>query len=236
MSDPEYGETWVYEGIVGALPGLSLSTRTALLVQFVAFEGAILLLAWWYGLWTAAVAGTVAVLVATAGSAELVRIAGQIRRSEAPKPYRRLLFGSNIEVVLAIFAFIALITYIFVVDQGAEQPLLESLFGQDPPVPVVYLTLLILWDVCYRIGAGWWTSVAGLWRSVRYQFDPATAGQFRQLDLETAAFGLLQLAFVPFLLDQPVLLGAVVGHVIAVTAVTGLSVTLLAVRQSEADR
>jgi len=43
----------------------------------------------------------------------------------------------------------------------------------------------------------------------------------------------LQLAFVPFLLDQPVLLVAVVGHVLAVVAVTGLSVTLLSVRENK---
>jgi hypothetical protein len=51
-------------------------------------------------------------------------------------------------------------------------------------------------------------------------------------DLETFGFGLVQLAFVPFLLDQPVLLAAVVGHVGAVTAVTGLSLVLL---QNQSD-
>jgi hypothetical protein len=234
MTDPEYGETWVYEGIIGAIPGLKLSTRTALLVQFVAFEGMVLVLAWWYDLWTAAAAGTVAVLVATVGSAELVRIAGRIRTSDAPEPYRRLLFGSNIEVVLSMLAFIALLTHIFVFDPAnAEQPLLETLFDEDPPVPAVYLTLLILWDVCYRIGAGWWTSVAALWRSVRYRFEQPQGARFRRLDLETAGFGLVQLAFVPFLLDQPVLLWAVAGHVVAVTVVIGASVTLLAVKGTD---
>jgi len=42
--------------------------------------------------------------------------------------------------------------------------------------------------------------------------------------------GLIQFAFVPFLLDRPVLLLAVVGHAVAVTVATGLSLIVLAVR------
>jgi len=97
-------------------------------------------------------------------------------------------------------------------------------------VLVVYLTLLVLWDVCYRIGTGWWASVAAVWRSVRFRLDPSTRRALRRADLETLGFGLLQLAFVPFLLGQPVLLAAVVGHVLAVTTVTGLSVLALELR------
>lgn len=127
-----------------------------------------------------------------------------------------------------MLAYVALITHLFVFDpQQTETPLLKSLFGTEQPVLVVYLTLLILWDVCYRIGAGWWACVAALWRSARYQFDDETRSRLVRADLETFGFGLVQLAFVPFLLDQPVLLVAVVGHVIAVTVVTGLSVLLL---------
>jgi len=231
---PEYGETWVYEGIIGAIPGLSLSPRTALTLQFVAFECAVLLLGWVYDLPGPAFAGTVAVLVATVGSAALLRIAGQVRREPVPEAYQRLLFGSNIEVVLAVFAFCALITHLFVLDSRlAETTLLESLFGETPPAPAIFLTLLILWDVCYRIGAGWWASVAALYRSVAFRFEPRLSHTLRRIDVETAGFGLLQLAFVPFLADQPVLFAAVVGHVIAVLIVTSLSVALLTLRENE---
>jgi hypothetical protein len=228
MAQPEYGETWVYESIIGALPGISLGARAALVVQFAGFEVAILVLAWVYDLWTAAIAGTVAITIATAGSAEMLRIAGLTRGEDVPDAYRRLLFGSNIEVVLAVLAFVALVTHLFVWDpQNATRPLVETLFGPDPPVLVVYLTLLVLWDVCYRIGTGWWASVAALWRSARFRFEPETRRRLRRADLETLGFGLLQLAFVPFLLGQPVLLAAVVGHVAAVAMVAGLSVGLL---------
>jgi len=225
---PEYGETWAYESIVGALPGIDLSTRAAVALQFLVFETAILALAAVYGLWTAAVAGTVAVVVATAGSVEMLRIGRFVRREAVPESYRRLLFGSSIEVVLAVLAYVALVTHLFVFDpRYAETPLVERLLGPEPPILVVYLVLLVLWDVCYRIGTGWWASVAALWRSYRYRFDQETAWALQRADLETMGFGLLQLALVPFLLPYPVLLTAVVGHVGAVTVVTGLSVVLL---------
>lgn len=234
VQGPEYGETWVYEGIIGAIPGLSLDSRTALTVQFLVFECAVLALGWLYGLPGPALAGTVAVLVATIGSGALLRIAGQVREERVPPAYRRLLFGSNIEVVLSIFAFCALITHLFVLDgQLAETTLIESLFGDSPPAPAVFLTLLILWDVCYRIGAGWWASVAALYRSITFQFDAKRSQKLQRIDMETAGFGVLQLAFVPFLIDQPVLFAGVVGHVLAVLVVTTLSVTLLTLRENE---
>jgi len=227
MARPEYGETWAYESIIGALPGISVSPVAALAIQFVGFEAIILGLAWYYELWTAAVAGSIAVFIATVGSAEMLRIARLTRNEDVPDPYRRLLFASNVEVVLAVLAFIALVAHIFVWDPRTGGSLVETLFGADPPVLVVYLTLLVLWDVCYRIGTGWWASVSALWRSARFSFDPETSRSLRRVDLETMGFGFVQLTFVPFLLDQPVLLAAVVGHVLAVTTVTGLSVALL---------
>jgi hypothetical protein len=225
---PEYGETWVYESIIGALPGIDISSRVALAIQFVGFEALVLAFAWAYGLWTAAIAGTIAVAVATVGSWEMLRIAKLTRDEGLPGAYRTLLFSSNVEVVLSVLAYIALVTHLFVWDpQTSATPLVETLFGREPPILVVYLTLLVLWDVCYRIGTGWWASVAALWRSARFRFDPETNRALQRADLETLGFGLLQLVFVPFLTGQPVLLAAVVGHVLAVSTVTGLSVVLL---------
>lgn len=227
MSSP-YSDSWVYEGIIGALPGIEVNPYIALLLQFLLFEAAVLVLAVVYNLPEAAVAGTVAVVVATAGSAELLRIGNHVRSVSVPESYRRLLFGSNIEVVLAVLSYIALITYLFVFDpRQAETTLLESLFGPDVPILPVYLMLLILWDVCYRIGAGWWASVAALWRSARYSFDGETRRQLRWADLDTILFGLVQLAFLPFLVGQPILFLVVAGHVAAVVLVTGTSVVLL---------
>lgn len=234
MSRPEYGETWVYESVVGALPGIDLPGSVAVGIQVAVFEAGVLALAWYYELWGAAVAGTAAVVIAAIGSVEMLRIGTLVRRVEVPETYRRLLFSSSVEVVLGVLAYVALVTHLFVFDpRTSTAPIVETLFGPEPPVLAVYLTLLVLWDVCYRIGTNWWASVVGLWRSARYRFDPDSARTLGRADLETMAFGLLQLVLVPFITDYPVLLVALVGHVLAVTAVTGLSVLLLRTRRAE---
>ncbi|PSQ44133.1 hypothetical protein BRD07_00660 [Halobacteriales archaeon QS_9_68_42] len=229
---PDYGETWAYESIIGALPGVDLSRAEAIAIQLLVFETAVLALAWYYDLWNAAIAGTAAVAVAGVGSVEMLRISRTARMNETPEPYRRLLFSSSIEVVLAVLSFIALITHLFIFDPQTGGRLVERLFGPDPPVLVVYLTLLVLWDLCYRIGTGWWASVVGLWRSVRYRFDPETAATLRRADRETLLFGVVQLVLVPFLLEHRVLLAALVGHVAAVVVVSGTSFVLLGVRET----
>jgi hypothetical protein len=234
VSRPEYGETWVYESIVGALPGIRLPRSVAVGIQLAVFEVGVLGLSWYYDLWGAAVAGTAAVVIAAIGSVEMLRIGTLVRRVEVPDTYRRLLFGSSVEVVLGVLAYVALVTHLFVFDpQTSAAPIVETLFGPEPPVLAIYLTLLVLWDVCYRIGTNWWASVVGLWRSARYRFDPDAARTLGRADLETMAFGLLQLVLVPFITDYPVLLVALVGHVLAVTAVTGLSVLLVRSRSVE---
>ncbi|MFB6192039.1 MAG: hypothetical protein ABEI11_01820 [Haloarculaceae archaeon] len=233
----EYGQAWVYESIIGALPGIDLPRPVAIGIQLALFELATILLAWHYGRWEALAAGTAAVVVAAVGSAEMLRISTLARRAALPPAYYRLLFGSSVEVVLGVLAYVALVTHLFVFDPAnATTPLIERLLGPDPPLVGVYVLLLVLWDVCYRIGTGWWASVVALWRSARYRFDPERARLLRRVDLETMAFGLAQLVLVPFLRDHPVLLVTVLGHVAAVVGVTGLSAVLLRVRQTDAER
>lgn len=231
--EPEYGETWTYESIIGAVPGIDLSERRAIALQFVGFEAAVLALAWYYDLRAAAIAGTVAVAVAALGSGEMLKISAAARRPETPEAYRRLLFGSSIEVVLGVVAFVALVTYLFVFDARSAEPLIESLFGPEPPVVAAFLMLLVLWDLCYRIGTGWWASIIGLWRSIRYRFDAEAAATLASADREVLVFGLLQLPLIVFLTGQPILFAAVVGHVLAVTAVSGTSILLLRSKAGE---
>jgi len=121
-----------------------------------------------------------------------------------------------------VLAFIALLTYLIAV----EGTLLTQLFGANPPIPVVYLTLLILWDLTYRIGTSWWSAVVALWRAVHLDLPTDEAASARRLDAENIGFSVLQLALVPFLLDEPILLGAVVGHVLAVAVVCSAAILL----------
>ncbi|SFC27633.1 hypothetical protein SAMN05444422_106177 [Halobiforma haloterrestris] len=226
-SDLDYGETWVYESLLGTVPGLNVSGRTAIGLQFVGFEVAILLVAAAYDLRAAVVPGTVAVLVATIGSWLMLRFSHMVRDLPTPREYRRLLFGSSIDVVLGVLAFVALVTYLFVVDPrgaGFERTLLVDLFGTDPPPIAVALALLVLWDVVYRIGTCWWASVVGLWRSLVYEFEPSVSRRYRRVDAINVAFAAVQLLLVPFVLEQPALLVVLVGHVVAVAVVTLLAI------------
>ena len=123
-----------------------------------------------------------------------------------------------------MLAFIALVTYLFVVDPGqSETPLLNELFGPEPPMVLVYFTLLVLWDLCYRIGVSWWIGVVSLWRAIRYPTDQETTATLRRVDQLNIGFGILQVILIPFVIDHPSLVAALVGHIIAVTTFSGLS-------------
>lgn len=217
-----YGETWVYESLVGGIPGLGVSRTLSVALQFAIFQLGVLVLGWYYGLWNAVAAGTVAVVVAAVGSVEMHRLGAINRRLSTPPEHKRLLFGSSIEIVLGVLAFIALLTYLIAWDGT----LIDRLFGPSPPLPVVYLTLLILWDLTYRIGTSWWSAVVALWRAVNVDLSPADASRAKRLDAENIGFSTIQLALVPFLVGEPVLLGAVVGHVLAVAVVCTAAILL----------
>jgi len=233
MSRPPAGQAWVYESIVGSVPGVAVGSRQALALQFAGFEVAVLGLGWWEGLPVRALlAGTVVVVVASVGSAAMTGIADLVRRAEVPRAYGEVLLGSRIDIVLGLLAYVGLVTYLFVYDPRSPPELLATLLGEDPSLPVAYLVLLLCWDVCYRIGTAWWASVVGLWRSLTLPVGGATRARLRQADLATMAFGVLQLALVPFLVDHPLLLWGVLGHVAAVLLVTGSSVAVLARREN----
>jgi len=241
---PAFGDAWVYESIVGALPGASLSKPAAIGLQLVVFEVAVLLFAELYGLWNAAPAGTAAVGVAAVGSYLMLELGDANRTLPVPESYYRLLFGSSIEVVLSVLAFVAVVTHLFVTDPAtlgepsaaarllpfavpaAEETLVGDLFGAEPPVPAIYLALLLLWDLCYRIGTSWWAAVVSLYRGTRLSVTGEAARRFRRLDALNVAFAVTQLALVPFIADRPVLLVAMLGHVVAVTAVCGTAIAL----------
>jgi hypothetical protein len=221
---------WVYESIVDAIPGVEFTRAQALVIQLVLFEAGVILLAAIYGTWSAVPAGTAAVVVVSAGSGLMLTLGRRIRGLDVPPVYTKVLFGSQIEIVLGVSSYVLLITYLFVIDpQSAGEPLLNTLFGAEYNPIVVAFTLLVLFDVCYRIGTGWWASIVGLWRTVLYGADlsPRTRSGLLRADLVTIGFAWVQTVMLPFVADHPLLLFAVSGHVAAVTLVSGASVLLL---------
>lgn len=224
---------WVYESILGAVPGIEFSRVSALAVQIALFEAGVLGLAGVYGRWESVPAGTATVLVAAAGSGFLLTLGRRIRALAVPRWYSETLFGTGIEIVLSLVTFIGLLTYLFVVDpSSAETSLLETVLGDPLPAPAVFFTLLVIWDVCYRIGTGWWTSIVGLWRTIRLSsgLDRETAVEFQRIDAITIGFALVQLSLVPFVLEKSALVVALTGHVLAVTVVSGMSIVVLRMR------
>ncbi|WP_254537866.1 DUF7530 family protein [Halomarina litorea] len=225
-----YGSAWTYESIVGAfpLPGIDLSERALAPIQFAVFEAGVLLFAALTDAWGAVLPGTAAVLVATGGSVLMTRIATDVRSRDLPDTYRRLLFGANIETVLAVFAFVSMVVYLFSYDPARRTPgLLTELVGPDPGMVVLFFALLLLWDVCYRIAAGWWIAATSLWRSWRYDYGSTTARTLRRADAATAAFGGLQLVLVPFASGHPEVVASLVAHAVALALFTGGSALLL---------
>jgi len=230
-ADPQYGDTWVYESIVGALPGVDVSPRLAIGIQVGAFEAGGIVLWWYYDLPAIGLlAGTVAILVAAVGSVLMWRLGERVRSLPTPPSYRLLLFGSGVEVVLGVLAFSALLTYLFVVDpRRAGETLLTTVLGEDPPTVAVYLTMLVLWDLTYRIGTGWWACVTALYRSLVYPVTADAVGAYRRADVLTLAFGVAQAPLLPFVVDHPTLFVAVSGHILAVTVVSVASLAVLTV-------
>ena len=223
--NPTFGDTWVYENLVGGIPGLDLSARGAIGIQFLLFETLVVGLTLAYGLpLSALVAGTVGVVVAAAGSVAMLYIGAATRELALPDAHRRLLFGSGVETLFGVLGFVTTVTYLLT---GTGSTPFEALVGGPSPAPVTFVTLLILWDLCYRIGTSWWTALVSLWRSLRYRVSPDTARRCRRIDAATVGFGLLELALLPFVLDRPLLVWALVGHVVAVTAVSTAATLLL---------
>lgn len=178
--------------------------------------------------------------VASAGSAAMQVIADAVRAADTPARYRRVLLGSRLEVVLGLLSYVGLLTCLFVVDPRALPRLLDSLFGRPAPTPAAFVLLLVLWDVCYRIGAAWWASVTSFWREYVLlptggQLDPVTARSLRRADLATLAFGPGQIALARFVLAHPFLLVAVGGHVAAVGIVTVAAIARQTARQNQSD-
>lgn len=226
--DPEPGTGWVYEHIVTAVPGATMSARRAIALQFLGFEGVVLALGVGYGLPTdAIVAGTAAVVVATAGSVAMVTIGAAVRAADPHPAYERVLFGSKIEVVLGVVSYALLSTFLLVGALGSEPGLLEGVLGRNPPIPAVFVAFVLAWDVCYRIGVGWWASLVGCWRSVTGRFEPDSVGTLRRADAATIGFAVVQLVMIPVVLSAPLLALAVLGHVAAVILVSGASLAAL---------
>jgi len=223
---------WAYVSLLSALPGISVSPRVALAIQFLVFEAAAIALGAWYGQWAVVPLATAGVVVSTLGSALMVSLNGRIQRLSPPQVYRRTLFHSSIDVVMGVVAFVAFLTYVLVAARASDASPFVTLLGEELPPLAIGLALLIAWDVCYRIGTAWWVSISGLWRTFGLSFEVTAELRRAYLEIEalTMGFAVLQLLLVPFLWPDRLLAMAVIGHVVAVLIVSGVTAALLSWR------
>lgn len=228
MRDQSPRGGWAYVSLVSAVPGLSTDNRSAVTVQFGLFEGTAIILAAIYDLWQLLPFATTAIVISTLGSYLMVSLSDRIQSLNPPEAYRRILFDSSIDILMGLVAFITLLTYLFIDTLGPRSGLLEQLFGVSPPAPVVFFALFVAWDLTYRIGIVWWTSITGIWRTITYrtQETDSAHNDYLRADLYTIVFAGLQLLLVPFLWSDQLLVLFLLGHVLAVVVVSGLAIAL----------
>lgn len=229
---PDEGGGWAYVSLISTLPGVSLDNRLTLVMQLGLFEGLAIGIAVWYDLWRALPVATVAIVIATVGSGLMGTLSTRIRTRSPPEPYRRLLFDSSIDIVMGLVPFIALVTYLLVQGSGPNGGFLVRYLGDPLPPLAVGFTLVISWDLSYRIGTAWWASITGLWRTVAFgaRFSPSARAGYVRIEILTIAFAGLQLLLVPFLWTDRLLALVVLCHVGAVVVVSSLSIGLLLLR------
>lgn len=234
MSPPDAtsGGGWAYLSLAALVPRRFDDPTTALVAQFVGFAGVALGLAAWFDRWELLPLAAVAILVSTTGSALMVALNARIRELDPPTAYRRLLFEAPLDVVMGLVAFIAFLTYLLVGAHESSPGSLAARLGEPLPALAVGFSLVLAWDVCYRIGTAWWASVTGLWRTVVFRrgLDRSTRSAYVRTELLIAGFAGLQLLLVPFLWADRPLAVLVLGHVGAVVIVTTVSITLLLAR------
>jgi hypothetical protein len=150
----------------------------------------------------------------------------RIHSANPPDSYRRVVFDSSIDIVMGLIAFITVITYLLIDAYNPTNGFLARLFAGAPPAPVIFFALIIAWDLTYRIGIGWWTSITSLWRTVMVRTGQSRHYDYHYADLYTIAFAALQLLLLPFLWPDRFLSYLLIGHVAAVLIVSSLAIGL----------
>ncbi len=207
---------WIYEEIVGRIPPFSLlSYQYSILLQLLLLLIIGLILGIIFDLGHVALLyGSLAILVAVLWSLLILQLGPTLRKFRAPlskdenellERYKGILFHRNhYEALPGLGIFILFMLYLFYF--GAN--LLDVWLGKNPHIILLLFISLLIWDICYRMGLGIWTSVLALWRSIRLrkiaekrtelEHTPYTELRYlRKLDINIAFFGLFSLLLLP---------------------------------------
>lgn len=237
---------WIYEEIVGRIPPFSLLPyQYSILLQlfFLLILGLILGIV--FDLKPISLLyGSIGILVAVLWSLLILQLGPTLRKFRAPlskdenellEQYKSILFHKNHYEAIPGLAFFALfMLYLFYYGSN----LLENWLGENPNLILLLFVSLLIWDICYRMGLGIWTSVLALWRSLRLkklaekrielEYTPYTELQYlRALDVNNAFFGIISLLLIPLLEIDPFLVTTILIFMIFITFIAVISAYII---------
>ena len=219
MSNDEKKEMkWIYEIIVGSIPPFSLLPyRYSILLQLLLLLVIGLILGFIFNLKSVSlIYGSLGILVAVSWSLLILQLGPTLRKFRAPlskdenellERYRGILFHRNhYDAVPGLAIFITFMIYLF--NFGGD--LKEYWLGKDPHIILLLFVSLLIWDICYRMGLGIWTSILALWRSIKLkklaekrselEHTPYTELNYLQkLDINNVFFGMISLLLIPII-------------------------------------
>lgn len=247
MHDGEKKEMkWIYEIIVSKIPPFSLlSYQYSILLQllFLLILGIILGLV--FHLKTISLAyGSLGILVAVLWSRLILQLGPTLRKFRAPlskdenellERYKGILFHKNhYEAIPGVAIFVPFMLYLFYDGSG----LLKNWLGENPNILLLFFVSLLIWDICYRMGLGIWTSILALWRSLelkklaerRTELEHTPYTELRalqKLDINNAFFGLISLLLLPVIKSSPPLVIMILAFMVFITFINVISAYLV---------
>lgn len=237
---------WIYEEIVGKIPPFSLvSYQFSIVLQLLFLLVIGLILGFLFDLkYISLIYGSLGILVAVLWSLLILQLGPTLRKFRAPlskdenellELYKKILFHRNhYEAIPGVAIFIPFMLYLFYLSTD----LLEYWLGKDPSIVLLIFVSLLIWDICYRMGLGIWTSVLALWRSIRLkklaekrtelEHTPYTELRYlRKLDINNMLFGMISLLLLPLLHVDKFLTSIVILFMIFVTLTSFISAYII---------
>jgi nitroimidazol reductase NimA-like FMN-containing flavoprotein (pyridoxamine 5'-phosphate oxidase superfamily) len=237
---------WIYEDIVGKIPPFSfLSNKYSIILQLLLLLVIGIILGFIFDIEQISMLyGLIAIVVAVSWSLLILQLAPTLRKFRAPlskdenellERYKNILFHQNhYEALPGVAIFIPFMYYIFY--PGTD--LLEMWLGKDPNTILLVFVSLLIWDICYRMGLGLWTSALALWRSIRLkrlaekrtelEHTPYTELKYLQkLDINNVFFGLISLLLLPIFKTDDLLVTVILIFMFLVTFTSVISAYII---------
>lgn len=244
--NPNKEMKWIYEEIVGRIPPFSfLSYRYSILLQLLLLLVIGIFLGFIFELGQISLLyGSLAILVAVSWSLLILQLAPTLRKFRAPlsrdenellERYKGILFHKNhYEAMPGVFIFIPFMLYLVFFGRN----LLDMWLGKDPHAILLLFVSLLIWDICYRMGLGLWTSILALWRSIRLkklaekrtelEHTPYTELRYlRKLDINNVFFGIISLLLLPLFHIDNFLIAIILSFMVFISLTSLISAYII---------